>query len=65
MVSFLCLFGSSVLVDTMSLFGEQTSYMSICLGEGPEEELQHLTVEQLSLKVSNFVMHGNLHRIKM
>ncbi|KAI7795827.1 myomegalin [Triplophysa rosa] len=38
-------------VDTLSLFGEQTSYMSICLGEGPEEELQHLTVEQLSLKI--------------
>ncbi|XP_051959651.1 centrosome-associated protein CEP250-like [Xyrauchen texanus] len=39
-------------VDTLSLIGEQTSYMSICMGEGPEEELQHLTVEQLRLKVS-------------
>ncbi|XP_051534202.1 CDK5 regulatory subunit-associated protein 2-like isoform X2 [Myxocyprinus asiaticus] len=39
-------------VDTLSLIGEQTSYMSICVGEGPEEELQHLTVEQLRLKVS-------------
>ncbi|XP_067233045.1 myomegalin-like isoform X4 [Chanodichthys erythropterus] len=39
-------------VDTLSLIGEQTSYMSICVGEGPEEEeLQHLTVEQLRIKV--------------
>ncbi|XP_051537417.1 myomegalin-like isoform X2 [Myxocyprinus asiaticus] len=40
------------LMDTLSLIGEQTSYMSICVGEGPEEELQHLTIEQLRLKVS-------------
>lgn len=41
-----------ILVDTLSLIGEQTSYMSICVGEGPEEEeLQHLTVEQLRIKV--------------
>ncbi|XP_051961433.1 myomegalin-like isoform X2 [Xyrauchen texanus] len=38
-------------VDTLSLIGEQTSYMSICVGEGPEEELLHLTIEQLRLKV--------------
>ncbi|KAI5612920.1 myomegalin isoform X4 [Silurus asotus] len=38
--------------DTLSLIGEQTSYMSICVGEGPEEELQQLSVEQLRLKVS-------------
>ncbi|KAG1926239.1 CDK5 regulatory subunit-associated protein 2 isoform X5 [Pimephales promelas] len=38
-------------MDTLSLIGEQTSYMSICVGEGPEEELQHLTVEQLRIKV--------------
>ncbi|KAF4076987.1 hypothetical protein AMELA_G00202890 [Ameiurus melas] len=38
--------------DTLSLIGEQTSYMSICIGEGQEEELQHLSVEQLRLKVS-------------
>ncbi|XP_059381815.1 myomegalin-like isoform X3 [Carassius carassius] len=31
--------------------GDQTSYMSICVGEGPEEELQHLTIEQLRKKV--------------
>lgn len=37
--------------DTLSLIGEQTSYMSICVGEGQEEELQHLSVEQLRLKV--------------
>ena len=36
-------------VDTLSLIGEQTSYMSICVGEGLEEEL---SVEQLRLKVS-------------
>ncbi|KAF5893823.1 myomegalin-like isoform X6, partial [Clarias magur] len=38
--------------DSLSLIGEQTSYMSICIGEGQEEELQHLSVEQLRLKVS-------------
>lgn len=38
--------------DTLSLIGEQTSYMSICVGEGQEEELQHLSVEQLRQKVS-------------
>ncbi|XP_007256630.3 CDK5 regulatory subunit-associated protein 2 isoform X1 [Astyanax mexicanus] len=35
-------------VDTLSLIGEQTSYMSICVGEGLEEEL---STEQLRLKV--------------
>uniref|UniRef100_A0A671Q9U8 CDK5 regulatory subunit-associated protein 2-like n=1 Tax=Sinocyclocheilus anshuiensis TaxID=1608454 RepID=A0A671Q9U8_9TELE len=38
-------------VDTLSLIGDQTSYMSICIGDRPEEELQHLTVEQLRIKV--------------
>ncbi|XP_016404095.1 myomegalin-like isoform X3 [Sinocyclocheilus rhinocerous] len=38
-------------MDTLSLIGDQTSYMSICVGEGPEEELQHLTIEQLRIKV--------------
>ncbi|KAF4098928.1 hypothetical protein G5714_020958 [Onychostoma macrolepis] len=38
-------------MDTLSLIGDQTSYMSICVGEGPEEELQHLTIEQLRMKV--------------
>ncbi|XP_053334053.1 CDK5 regulatory subunit-associated protein 2 isoform X6 [Clarias gariepinus] len=38
--------------DSLSLIGEQTSYMSICIGEGQEEDLQHLSVEQLRLKVS-------------
>lgn len=38
--------------DTMSLIGEQTSYMSICVGEGQGDELQHLSVEQLRLKVN-------------
>ncbi|XP_058270947.1 CDK5 regulatory subunit-associated protein 2 isoform X3 [Hemibagrus wyckioides] len=38
--------------DTLSLIGEQTSYMSICIGEGQDEELQQLSVEQLRLKVS-------------
>ncbi|XP_052443756.1 myomegalin isoform X5 [Carassius gibelio] len=38
-------------MDTLSWIGDQTSYMSICVGEGPEEELQHLTIEQLRKKV--------------
>ncbi|RXN34217.1 myomegalin-like isoform X1 [Labeo rohita] len=38
-------------VDTLSFIGDQTSYMSICVGDGPEEELQHLTIEQLRIKV--------------
>ncbi|KAK3524591.1 hypothetical protein QTP70_029906 [Hemibagrus guttatus] len=38
--------------DTLSMIGEQTSYMSICVGEGQDEELQQLSVEQLRLKVS-------------
>lgn len=38
-------------VDTLSMIGDQTSYMSICVGEGPEEELLHVTVDQLRLKV--------------
>lgn len=48
-------FNSNLMIisdDALSLIGEQTSYMSICLGEGQEEELQHLSVEQLRLKVS-------------
>ncbi|XP_076836764.1 CDK5 regulatory subunit-associated protein 2 isoform X2 [Brachyhypopomus gauderio] len=39
-------------VDTLSLIGEQTSYMSICVGAGLEEELQQMSEEQLRLKVS-------------
>ncbi|XP_060791643.1 CDK5 regulatory subunit-associated protein 2 isoform X2 [Neoarius graeffei] len=38
--------------DTLSLIGEQTSYMSICVREGQEEELEQLCPEQLRLKVS-------------
>lgn len=38
--------------ESLSLIGEQTSYMSICLGEGQEDELQQLSMEQLRLKVS-------------
>ncbi|KAK2872302.1 hypothetical protein Q8A67_022199 [Cirrhinus molitorella] len=38
-------------VDTLSFIGDQTSYMSICVGDGPEEELQHLTIEQLRIKI--------------
>ncbi|KTG35978.1 hypothetical protein cypCar_00024135 [Cyprinus carpio] len=38
-------------MDTLSLIGDQTSYMSICVGEGPEEELQHLTIEHLRIKI--------------
>ncbi|XP_056302871.1 CDK5 regulatory subunit-associated protein 2 isoform X2 [Danio aesculapii] len=38
-------------VDTLSMIGDQTSYMSICVGEGPEEELLHVIVDQLRLKV--------------
>ncbi|XP_072517489.1 CDK5 regulatory subunit-associated protein 2 isoform X2 [Salminus brasiliensis] len=37
-------------VDTLSLMGEQTSYMSICVGEGLEEEPS--SADQLRLKVS-------------
>ncbi|TRY95003.1 hypothetical protein DNTS_004666 [Danionella cerebrum] len=41
-------------VDTLSSYvcGDQTSYMSICVGEGPEEELLHATVAQLRAKVA-------------
>ncbi|XP_047661354.1 CDK5 regulatory subunit-associated protein 2 isoform X2 [Tachysurus fulvidraco] len=38
--------------DTLSLIGDQTSYMSICVGEKQDEDLQHLSVEQLRLMVS-------------
>lgn len=42
-------------VDTLSLIGEQTSYMSICVGEQLEEEM---SLEQLRLKVSFFSITG-------
>ncbi|KAI4905002.1 hypothetical protein NFI96_016457 [Prochilodus magdalenae] len=46
--------------DTLSLIGEQTSYMSICVGEGLEEEL---SVEQLRLKVSELqALNAELQR---
>ncbi|XP_062868121.1 CDK5 regulatory subunit-associated protein 2 isoform X2 [Trichomycterus rosablanca] len=49
--------------DTLSLIGEQTSYMSICVGEGQDEDLQQLSVEQLKLKVSELqALNAELQR---
>ncbi|XP_073668675.1 CDK5 regulatory subunit-associated protein 2 isoform X5 [Paramisgurnus dabryanus] len=50
-------------MDTLSLIGEQTSYMSICFGEGPDDEFQHLSVEQLRLKISELqALNAELQR---
>ncbi|XP_017540970.1 CDK5 regulatory subunit-associated protein 2 isoform X3 [Pygocentrus nattereri] len=47
-------------VDTLSLIGEQTSYMSICVGEALDEEL---SVEQLRLKMSELqALNAELQR---
>ncbi|XP_066501258.1 myomegalin-like [Hoplias malabaricus] len=47
-------------VDTLSMIGEQTSYMSICVGEKLEEEL---SVEELRLKFSELqVLNAELQR---
>ncbi|KAM3874007.1 CDK5 regulatory subunit-associated protein 2 [Diretmus argenteus] len=37
--------------DTLSFIGDQTSYMSICIGEGLEEGLCQLSAQELSHKV--------------
>ncbi|MED6231801.1 hypothetical protein ATANTOWER_008803 [Ataeniobius toweri] len=37
--------------DTLSFIGDQTSYMSICVGEGPDDSLSHLSPQELQQKV--------------
>ncbi|KAM9841643.1 CDK5 regulatory subunit-associated protein 2 [Aulostomus maculatus] len=37
--------------DTLSFIGDQTSYMSICLGEGGDDSLSQLSVQELKQKV--------------
>lgn len=35
----------------MSFIGDQTSYMSICVGEGLDDSLSHLSAQELKQKV--------------
>ncbi|XP_037547677.1 CDK5 regulatory subunit-associated protein 2 [Nematolebias whitei] len=37
--------------DTLSFIGDQTSYMSICVGEGADDSLSQLSVQELKQKV--------------
>ncbi|XP_061589722.1 CDK5 regulatory subunit-associated protein 2 isoform X1 [Cololabis saira] len=37
--------------DTLSFIGDQTSYMSICVGEGLDDSLSHLSAQELRQKV--------------
>lgn len=39
--------------DTLSFIGDQTSYMSICVGEEHDESLSELSAQELRHKVSN------------
>lgn len=40
--------------DTLSFIGDQTSYMSICIGEGQEDSLSLLSAQELRQKVNMF-----------
>uniref|UniRef100_A0A3Q2WJZ4 CDK5 regulatory subunit associated protein 2 n=1 Tax=Haplochromis burtoni TaxID=8153 RepID=A0A3Q2WJZ4_HAPBU len=37
--------------DSLSFIGDQTSYMSICVGEGLDDSLSHLSAQELKQKV--------------
>lgn len=39
--------------DTFSFIGDQTSYMSICVGEGQDDSLSLLSAQELRQKVNN------------
>lgn len=41
--------------DTLSFIGDQTSYMSICVGEEHDESLSELSAQELRHKVSNTI----------
>ncbi|XP_029920528.1 CDK5 regulatory subunit-associated protein 2 isoform X2 [Myripristis murdjan] len=49
--------------DTLSFIGDQTSYMSICVGEGLEEGLSQLSAQELRQKVMELqALNGELQR---
>lgn len=39
--------------ETLSFIGDQTSYMSICVGEGQDDGLSELSAQELKQKVNN------------
>lgn len=41
--------------DTLSSIGDQTSYMSICVGEEHDESLSELSAQELRHKVSKTI----------
>lgn len=41
--------------DTLSFVGDQTSYLSICVGEQHDESLSELSAQELRHKVSNTI----------
>ncbi|PWA26806.1 hypothetical protein CCH79_00001062 [Gambusia affinis] len=43
--------------ETLSFIGDQTSYMSICVGEGPDDGLPQLSPEELQRKVLDLQEH--------
>lgn len=42
--------------DTLSFIGDQTSYMSICVGEGHDDSLSLLSAQELRQKVNYMFM---------
>lgn len=49
--------------ETLSFIGDQTSYMSICVGEGADESLSQLSAQELKQKV-NFKENKDICLIK-
>ncbi|XP_054908682.1 CDK5 regulatory subunit-associated protein 2 isoform X3 [Poeciliopsis prolifica] len=43
--------------ETLSFIGDQTSYMSICVGEGPDDSLPQLSPQELQQKVLDLQEH--------
>ncbi|XP_039856802.1 CDK5 regulatory subunit-associated protein 2 isoform X1 [Simochromis diagramma] len=43
--------------DSLSFIGDQTSYMSICVGEGLDDSLSHLSAQELKQKVLELQDH--------
>ncbi|XP_027882324.1 CDK5 regulatory subunit-associated protein 2 isoform X1 [Xiphophorus couchianus] len=43
--------------ETLSFIGDQTSYMSICVGEGPDDSLPQLSPQELQRKVLDLQEH--------
>uniref|UniRef100_A0A0S7EWZ7 PPUP6987 n=1 Tax=Poeciliopsis prolifica TaxID=188132 RepID=A0A0S7EWZ7_9TELE len=49
--------------ETLSFIGDQTSYMSICVGEGPDDSLPQLSPQELQQKVSSYQIFKDILKI--